>query len=359
VKVSVVRPEELGAPEVAAWRAMQRSSPELANPFLSPGFALAAGRVRPSAWVGVLEDGPELVGFFPFEKGRLRIGRPIAAGVSDTQGIVHAPGLEWSPLELLEGCGLDVWDFDHLILEQHAAAGGRVTRRSAPIIDVSDGYEAYAAERRRMSKKIFSSTWQKHRKLERDCGATRFEFDATDRRALGLLMRWKSGQYRRTGRRDRFAVKWIERLVWDLFETRSHGCAGALSVLYCGERVVAVHFGLRSDRSLSCWFPTYDADFARYSPGLLLHLLMARAAAEAGLRHLDLGKGDEPYKQSLKSGDLIVGEGWIHRPSLAAALQRVTRAPARFAHGLVLSHPQLRHAARTALARIGSVRSSP
>ena len=357
--MSVVHPEELGASEVAAWRAMQRSSPELANPFLSPGFALAAGRVRSSARVGVLEDGRELVGFFPFEKGPLRIGRPIAAGVSDAQAIVHVPGLEWSPLELLDGCGLDVWEFDHLSVEQHAAAGGRVTRSSAPIIDVSDGYEAYAAERRRNSKKIFKSTDQKHRKLERDYGATRFEFDASDRRALGLLMRWKSDQYRRTGRRDRFAVRWIERLVWDLFETRSDGCAGALSVLYCGERVVAVHFGLRSDRSLSCWFPTYDPAFARYSPGLVLHLLMARAAAEAGLHHLDLGKGDEPYKQSLKSGEVIVGQGWIQRPSLAAAAQRVRRAPARFAQELVLRHPRLRRAARTTLARVGSVRSSP
>jgi CelD/BcsL family acetyltransferase involved in cellulose biosynthesis len=172
-------------------------------------------------------------------------------------------------------------------------------------------------------------------------------------------MRWKSGQYRRTGRRDRFAVTWIKRLVWDLFETRSDGCAGALSVLYCGERLVAMHFGLRSERSLSCWFPTYDTAFARYSPGLVLHLLMARATSEAGLRHLELGKGDEPYKQSLKSGDLIVGEGWIHRPSLAAAVQRGRRAPVLFAQRVVLRHPRLRHAARTTLARAGSVRGSP
>ena len=36
MKATIVRPGELGASEIAAWRAMQRSSPDLLNPFLSP-----------------------------------------------------------------------------------------------------------------------------------------------------------------------------------------------------------------------------------------------------------------------------------------------------------------------------------
>src|SRR3954452_12698161 len=112
MKASVVRPQELGAPELAAWRTMQRSSPELVNPFLSPGFTLAVGRLRPAARVAVLQEGQDVVGFFPFEQGPLRTGRAIGAGVSDSQGVVHAPGLDWSLRELLECCQLDVWEFD-------------------------------------------------------------------------------------------------------------------------------------------------------------------------------------------------------------------------------------------------------
>jgi CelD/BcsL family acetyltransferase involved in cellulose biosynthesis len=55
MRVTIVRPEELGAAELSAWRAMQRASPHLASPFLAPGFALAAGRVRPRSRVAVLE----------------------------------------------------------------------------------------------------------------------------------------------------------------------------------------------------------------------------------------------------------------------------------------------------------------
>jgi CelD/BcsL family acetyltransferase involved in cellulose biosynthesis len=356
MKVSIVRPDDLGAAEIAAWRTMQRSSPELGNAFLAPGFVVAAGRVRPSARVAVLEEGPEVVGFFPFEQGRFHVGKPIAAGVSDSQAVIHAPGLEWNARDLLHGCNLDIWEFDHLVGPQLRSAGANVTRRSAPIIDIAQGYEAYVADRQRTSKKIFKSTFYKQRKLEREVGVTRFEFEVRDTQALGRLMRWKSAQYRRTGRRDRFAIGWIEHLVRNLFDAPSEGCAGALSVLYSADRVVAAHFGLRSESALSCWFPAYDPTLARYSPGLSLHLKMAEGAAAAGLRRLELGKGDEDYKQSLKTGDVVVGEGWIERPSAAALLGRAQRTPRRLASELVSSHPTLRYSARRLLNQVGSLR---
>jgi CelD/BcsL family acetyltransferase involved in cellulose biosynthesis len=349
MKVSVVHPQERG---------MQGSNPGLDNPFLSPGFALAAGRVRPTARVAVLEEGQDLVGFFPFDQGRFRVGRPIAPGVSDCQAVIHSPRFECSAQDLLKGCGLDVWEFDHLIAEQMASAGQSISARDSPIIEISQGYETYLAERQRTSKKIFRTTFAKLRKLERDLGATRFQFDAQDPQALDVLMRWKSAQYRRTGHHDQFRVDWIVRLVWDLFETRSGGCSGTLSVLRSDTGIVAAHFGLRSESCLSCWFPAYDVSLAKYSPGLSLHLKMVERAATAGIHYLELGKGDEEYKQSLKNADLIVAEGWIDRPCATAVARRVQRAPRRVLLNFILSHPPLRRAARGALKQVGSMRRS-
>jgi CelD/BcsL family acetyltransferase involved in cellulose biosynthesis len=358
MKVTVIRPHELGAAEVAAWQTMQQSSSEFTNAFLSPGFTLAAGRVRPTARVGVLEDGQDIIGFFPFEQGRFRVGRPIAAGVCDCQAVIHAPGVEWSPRDLLSGCNLDVWEFDHLVARQAQSTAPKVALFGSPIMDVSRGYDAYLEERLGISKKIIKSTLYKSRKLEREVGATRFEFDSREADVLCILIGWKSDQYRRTGHRNRFGVEWIRRLVWDLFETRADGCAATLSVLYAADRVVAAHLGLRSDHALSCWFPAYDLKLARYSPGLWLHLKMAEAAGQEGVRYLDLGKGDEEYKQSLKTSDLFVGEGWIDRPSVAARMRRLQRAPGRFAVNFVLRRPRLRRAARRTLRKIGDLRST-
>jgi CelD/BcsL family acetyltransferase involved in cellulose biosynthesis len=368
MKVAVIRPQELGASELAAWRAMQRSTPALLNPFLSPGFTLAAARVRPETRLAVLEDGQEIVGFFPFERRPVRTALPVGAGISDRQGLVHVPGLEWDPVDLLRRCKLDVWEFDHLLSAQIPSVQGTARRqasgecaflvqRSSPIIDVSRGYEEYAREQRCRSRRTFRSTLYKERKLGRDLGPVRLEFDVRDAAALRLLLKWKSAQYRRTGRRDRFAVGWIERLVYDLFEHNADGCHGTLTALSAAERIVAVHFGLRSERSLSCWFPAYDPSLAKYSPGLVLHLRMAEAAAGAGLDHLELGKGDEVYKQSLKTGDLTIGEGALYRPSVAAVMHGVRRMPVRYASNFVLSHQRLRRVARSTLARVGRMRS--
>jgi CelD/BcsL family acetyltransferase involved in cellulose biosynthesis len=199
---------------------------------------------------------------------------------------------------------------------------------------------------------------RKQRKLGREEGPVRFLFDTQDHQALDTLMRWKSAQYRRTGRLDRFARPATVRLVRDLLDTRAPGCSGVLSVLYAGRRPVALHLGLRSAETLACWFPTYDVALARYSPGLMLHLFMAEAAAAAGLRRLDLGKGDEEYKTVLGNQEFMVAEGCVERPSAVAVARRLQQAPRRYATDFVLGRPALRSTARRLLRRVGQLRSA-
>ncbi len=357
MKISVVHPGELGPAELTRWRQLH-DNPDLTNPFLSPEFAVCVGRVRASARVAVLQDGPDIVGFFPYERGPFRVGRPIGAGLSDCQGLVHAPGLEWDPRALLRGAGLDVWEFDHLLATQRPFAPYHRARRPSPVIDVSGGYDAWLLDRRRAFKRSITAMGRKQRKLERDEGTIRFLFDTPDREALDTLMRWKSAQYRRTGRVDRFARPATVQLLRDLLQSRAPGCSGTLSVLYAGQRPVAIHLGLRSASTLACWFPTYDVALSKYSPGLLLHLFMAEAAAASGLRRLDLGKGDEEYKAVLGNRELLVAEGCVERPSPVAVARRLQCAPRRYVTDFVLNRPALRSTARQLLRQVGQLRSA-
>jgi CelD/BcsL family acetyltransferase involved in cellulose biosynthesis len=357
MKISVARPGELGPVELARWRRLQHENPNLANPFLSPEFTLCIARVHQNARVAVLEEGAQIVGFFPYQRGALRIGKPIGAGVSDCQGLIHAAGLEWDPRALLRACGLDIWEFDHLLADQLPFRPYHVVRDRSLIMNFGDGYEAYLADRRRASKRAVDGALRKRRKLDREAGI-RFDFDAQHRDLLHLLMRWKSAQYRRNAWPDRFARPWIVQLVEDLFETRAPGCSGTLSALYAGGRPVAAHFGPRSESVLSSWFPAYDVEFSRYSPGLVLHFEMAEAASASGLRHLDLGKGQEGYKELLGNGSISLAEGWVERPSPVAIAHRFQRAPRRYAVNFVLRRPALRRSARRVLRRVERLRSS-
>jgi CelD/BcsL family acetyltransferase involved in cellulose biosynthesis len=306
--------------------------------------------------VAVLEDGSAVVGFFPFERRSLGYGLPIAPTLTECQGVVHAPGLDWDPGQLLRACGLAFWEFDCLVEGQQRFEPYEVCRVPSPVMDLSRGFDVYLAERRRASSRIRDLP-RRHRRLEREVGPVRFQFDARDPEALQRLMAWKSAQYRRTGRPDRFAQPWIVELLEAMLETRARGCTGRLSVLHAGDEVVAAHFGLSSSRVIPTWFPTYDVRFRPYSPGLLLHLEMARAAAAAGICNIDMGRGAKDYKEWLKSYDVVVAEGRVHRASAAAALHWARRAPVRRLRQVVLESPALYRAADRALVGYARLRS--
>ena len=84
-----------------------------------------------------------------------------------------------------------------------------------------------------------------------------------------------------------------------------------LSALWVGEKLLAVHAGMRAGPVLHWWFPTYNTEFARYSPGRMLITKYIEQADSLGLRRIELGKGDEPYKRWLMTGEDPVVEGVI------------------------------------------------
>jgi CelD/BcsL family acetyltransferase involved in cellulose biosynthesis len=211
--------------------------------------------------------------------------------------------------------------------------------------------------RLRHSKKFFKTILYKERKLVKDHGELRFDFGSSDARALRHLMNWKSAQYRRTSRGDRFAKRWVRETVEELFATQSPSLRGALSTLHVEDRLIAADFSLRSPFVLACWFPSHDMEMAKYSPGSIRTLAMVRAAAAEGLVHMDLGKGEEEYKQNLKTADTCVAEGRADDASPIAVVRRASGAPGRIATHFVLSRPRVRLAARATLRRLGELRS--
>lgn len=346
MRASVTRPGELAPDELARWRAMQQASPHLDSPFLAPGYALAVDRVRDDVRVAVLEEDRTVVGFFCYQLRGRRAARPLGEGLSDCEGIVHTPGWQWNPRDLLDACGLASWDFHTLIEEQVPDRVVGIRRWPTPVIDVTQGYHAYLEYRRRSSRSSVQTVLRKQRKMERELGELRFEFADRDPTALQTLIEWKSAQYRQTHEWDRFAIGWITRLVRDLFDTTDTacGCSGVLSMLYVADKPAAGYFGLCSSSTLACWFPAYDPALAQYSPGILLHFLMAEAAAGHGVGLLNLGRGHERYKNALKTGDLVVARGAIDDGSPRALAGRAARAPRRYLGPWAKDHPRLKKA---------------
>ncbi|MEW2407902.1 GNAT family N-acetyltransferase [Streptomyces griseoviridis] len=356
--VTIHRFDELSDALRDAWHRAMDESPEYANPFLAPEFASGVARHRAGARFAVLRADGEPVGFLPYERNAFGVGRAIGLGLSDCQALVHRPGVTWDARELLRACGLSLFEFDHLVEEQRAFAPQVTGRFASPVVDLKPDESGYPQWLRGAYPGLAKTTLKKERRLGRDIGAFRFVFDERDPRMLRTLMRWKSAQYRRTGRMDRFARPWIVDLVDDLFEVREEHFTGVLSVLYAGDRPVAAHFGPRSRTVLAAWFTAYDPELHYYSPGLMMHLRTAEAAGRHGVTTMDLGRGDKEYKDWLKTRELRVGEGFVSRPHPVSAAHRLWRGPVRGLRNTVNAHPALREPADRLLKTVGTLRTS-
>jgi CelD/BcsL family acetyltransferase involved in cellulose biosynthesis len=319
VDISPLSVRSLTPELVEAWIALQQSNLELASPCFSPQFAMGLAEFVDDVRVGILRKEGKVAGFFPFRRGPYGMGKPL--DMCDYDGVICAPGLEWSPEQLLRACGLRSWDFGHLLASQTPFAKFHRASTESPIIDLSHGYEAYVRENRAGGSEQIKKAGNLERRLEREVGPLRFEAQNTSPAILGQLMQWADEKRQRMRSEDDWTIKFLERLLG----TSTDMFSGMLSVLYAGEQMVAAHFGMRSRHVWHYWLPAYSATFEKYSPGIILLLKMAQSAEALGLRVIDLGKGTQPYKQRLMNRAIPLAEGFVEIPSIISTARAVKR----------------------------------
>ena len=266
MRVRVIRGRELSDQETLAWSQFQQADGTLGSPYFCPQFTQAVAAVRDDVFVGIMEEAERVVGFFPFQKGRLRIGRPVGGHLSDCHGVIADLRAQWDARDLIRQCGLSTWDFDHLVASQQAFVPHHRATAESPYLDLSEGYESYAAARRETGSEQIKKTGNLRRRLEREVGALRFEAHEGNSEALRTLLAWKSKQYVESGLPDVFAVKWTVSLLERLLQIQGAQFSGMLSTLYANGRLMAAHMGMRSQHVWHYWFPSYDLEFQKYSP---------------------------------------------------------------------------------------------
>jgi|WetSurMetagenome_2_1015567.scaffolds.fasta_scaffold69545_2 CelD/BcsL family acetyltransferase involved in cellulose biosynthesis len=345
VGARTIRPRDLEPQHLETWRRLQCAHVELDRPFFCPEYIRVLGEVRDDVEVAVIERDGAAQGFFPFQRVSPRVAAAPGRRLCDFEGLVAPPDLEVDPVALLADCGLRAWRFAHLLGGPSSLEPWQAARVASPTVDLSSGYEGYLADRRAAGVHWVSQLPRKTRKLEREVGPLRFEYDARDPGVSAQVFAWKASQRERTLTDDPLQHAWMRQVMERLLECREPGFSSVVSALYAGPHLIAGHVGLKSRRTLHLWFPSFDLAYERYSPGLLMMTALIRAAAEAGLTRVDLGKGDDRYKLSLATGAVAVAEGcvdtrpfrgWVSRAFYAGrgryrgtALEHVLRGPKR------------------------------
>ena len=335
-QIQVVAFSDLSPEMLQKWEALRWPSDgtgELFDlPFFSPRFASAVDRARGDVLVAVASDTEQItghglvpehaIGFLPFHRVG-RVGVPVGRFLNDAQNIVglSPDRIDWS--EWLTACEVVAFDMHAIVqadpswIEDYQLATVRAFRADF------DGNSKKFLNRLEREHRTISKQGQKSRKLSREVGEVRLEIDCQCPEILKKTIAWKRAQYHRTHILDLFLPEWTRQLVdelhgWNtrtdhdrmsdvdkLQNDRTTGSVsfadqrlkGILSVLWAGDEVVAAHYGMIEQGRLHYWFPTYDSKYARYSPGTALFTELVRASTEYGIDCIDMGYGEQPYKQ--------------------------------------------------------------
>lgn len=263
--------------------------------------------------VAVLQDSATVVGFFAFHNVN-GIAKPVGRFFNDMHNIVAAAGLQFDWRTLLKKCGVVAFDF-------HALVGDGSHLDSAMIHDRPQSFAANIGgdgpgfvKQLERDHRTMKKQDQKTRKMHRERGPLRFEFDCRDEAVLETAIGWKRDQYRRTDILDLFTPDWTRSLMRNLHQIEPNpippgstapnlptGCAGParglVSALYAGDELVAAHVGMVDCRVLHYWFPVYNPVHAIYSPGTALFKKIAATAPRHNVQMIDMGYGEQPYKR--------------------------------------------------------------
>lgn len=319
MRVRIVSIGDMTGALIAKWNAWAEPGGRLVSPYFRFEFTQAIARVRADVRIAVLEDEAGTAGFFPHHAPRDGVIRPIGAPMSDYQGAIARPGTRIDLPRLVRAAGGSAVVFDNWHGPLAGLPAARRGREGSAVVDLSGGAETYFAERRAAHKDHFRKTARRQRAAERDIGPVRVSLEDADGRAFARLDAWKQAQYRATGKLNVFGIDWVRDALAAFRDSRDPAFGGLTASLWFGDRLAAVEFGLKAGGIYHSWFPAYDPDLARYSPGLLLLHGLFEQAPGAGIDRVDLGRGGEHYKKYYTSYEVPLDQGRVLVPGMAAA----------------------------------------
>jgi CelD/BcsL family acetyltransferase involved in cellulose biosynthesis len=312
MKVTVVRPDELGAGEEKLWHEFQNSSPGTAYPALSLPYARMLCRADENGRVAVVEDGGEIRAFLPYTTGSGGIAGTLGGEQTAVDGIVSS-GDRIDLRAVVRGAKLRGWRFSRAPVEQRALDPYRYQGShhagTISIADLRGGYDAYQRELPQGGRKEISRAAKRRRALEREVGEVSFEWNSRDPSHLDWLLNRKSDQY--VGFRNWLQTPANRTLVYEIADSDHEDCSGVTSVLHAGGKPLAATFSMRRGHILDGWLTSYDPEYSRFSPGTISWLALIVESAKRGADIVDFGYGDNQSKRRFANAAYSVSGGGV------------------------------------------------
>ena len=141
--MELIRPSDLDATATARWTELIEQEPRLSSPFYHPEFFRIVDGLRDGVRIAVIQENSEIIGFFPFQSGKDRIGYPVGGWLNDFQGPIGQLGKFSNVRELLRGCNLAAFKFHGLDAPAAFTNVQPFQTLDSPYIDLSNGFDEY------------------------------------------------------------------------------------------------------------------------------------------------------------------------------------------------------------------------
>jgi len=366
IQVILVSDDAALAPFLESWDAL---AVERLRPFCAPAWMLAwwreeAGPGR-ALRVGIVLDGDRPIGVAPFfaqtTYGLTEL-RLLSAGFSHRIGVLAAAGEEGRVAAALAPAlasleprpasvvfeGVDAEDpLPELLADAWPGRRPRLRTDStmaAPAIRLDGSEEAWLAQRSRNFRKLARRTG---RRLEEEGVVERIGADPAAVSGFLALhhQRWRDrGGSNLNERAERIVAAAAAEL----------GGSGRLEIvkLEGPDGPISAELMMRTGEAATVWATGFDPAWARCAPGLQVRLASLRAAAAHGVRLVDLGGGDDEYKQRMADADMPIAWRTLYPRGFRYPMIRLRFAPKRLRQRLRQVARRLPERRRNRLARL-------
>lgn len=288
----------LPADVTAFWARVRSQHAVYRSPFFASEFTQAVARTAETqVSVATVRRAGTVTALLPIQVVG-QVAKPAGLGINDAHGLIADERESLSVVDVVKGAGLRSYEFHASppeMTDSERYEAGRTRSFLADLTVDPLGYEHYLREH----STTIDRQGQKTRRMIREQGPLRFEFDCRETDLLDMLIHWKCEQYQRTHTYNILGVPWIQQLMHDLHSQSRGGLHGILNVLYAGETPVAMHYGMLDSDLLHYWFPVFDPKYGYGSPGTQLFLEVVKKCESLGVRNIDMGYGEQRYKHKL------------------------------------------------------------
>jgi len=278
---------------------MRAANPALYSPYFHPDYMRAIGALSKDAFIAVIEQSGETIGFLPFQQRRIGgAARPIGAPMTDYHGLISAAPLNLDMRDILRAANIGAFNMPH---QRNIPEGADANNYTDCAVMRLKGYESadmWREERDSSYRRHLKSLRRRIKKIESEQGKRSFIWQSQDPAHFDLLMTWKKKKFSDTGKYDVLSAGWTTELLKGLWKKGPKADLRCeLHVMNVDGRPAAMDLGLTDGFTFHSWIVGYDNELHAYSPGMQLLEALVSEAIKLGYDNIDLGAGLDGYKK--------------------------------------------------------------